>query len=118
LKLGQLYLSGGLWNGHRIVSEAWAKESVERRAEFKPLFDIDAGHGYAYGWHVRDHKAGNRVFRDYYAGGNGGQLIIVIAELDMVVGFTGGDYAEARKFFAWEIELLPQYIIPAALSHR
>lgn len=118
LKLGQLYLSGGTWNGRRIVSEQWAKESVARRAGFKPLFDIDAGHGYAYGWHVRDHKAGGRVFHDYYAGGNGGQLIIVIPELDMVVGFTGGDYAEARKFFAWEIELLPQYIIPAALNQR
>jgi len=105
-----------VWNGRRIISQAWTKDSVARHADFKPVFDIDAGHGYGYAWHVRDHKAGARVFHDYYAGGNGGQLIIVVPELDMVVGFTGGDYAEARKFFRWEIELLPQYIIPAALK--
>ncbi len=116
LKLGQLYLSGGMWNGRRIISRRWAQDSVARHAQFQPIFDIDAGHGYGYGWHVRDHKAGGRVFHDYYAGGNGGQLIIVVPELDMVVGFTGGDYGEARKFFRWEVELLPQYIIPAALK--
>jgi CubicO group peptidase (beta-lactamase class C family) len=116
LKLGQLYLDGGVWKGHRIISLEWVKDSVSYHSGFKPVFDLDVDHNYGYGWHLRDHKAGGRVFHDYYAGGNGGQLTIVIPELDMVVQFTGGDYAEARKFFRWEIELTPQYIIPAALS--
>jgi hypothetical protein len=33
----------------------------------------------------------------------------------MVVVMNGGDYAEARKFFRFEIELLPQYILAAAI---
>jgi len=37
-------------------------------------------------------------------------------DLDMVVGITGGDYAERDKFFPWESELMPQYMIPAALA--
>ena len=81
----------------------------------KPRMDIDMDHGYGYAWHFRDHKVGGRVFHYYWAGGNGGQLIIVIPELDMVVGFTGGDYGEFRKYLRWEIELLPQYILPAAI---
>jgi len=46
-------------------------------------------------------------------GGNGGQNVIILPELDMVVVFSGGNYGEVQKFFRWESELLPQYIIPA-----
>ena len=115
LKLGQLYLSGGVWNGQRVVSKQWVQDSLTLRSRFKPIMDIDVDHGYGYGWHTRPIHVGTRVVRDYYAGGNGGQLVIVIPELDMVVGMNGGDYAEARKFFRWELELLPEYILAAAL---
>jgi len=118
LKLGQLYLSGGVWNGQRVVSKKWVQESLALRSHFKQRMDIDVDHGYGYGWHTRPLHVGARVIRDYYAGGNGGQLVIVIPELDMVVAMNGGDYAEARKFFRWELELLPQYILAAALPMR
>jgi CubicO group peptidase (beta-lactamase class C family) len=36
LKLGQLYLSGGVWNGNRILSEVWVKDSVQRHSGFPP----------------------------------------------------------------------------------
>jgi CubicO group peptidase (beta-lactamase class C family) len=77
--------------------------------------DIDVKHGYGYGWHFRDYQANGRVLRYYWAGGNGGQLIIVVPALDMVVGFTGGDYGEFRKYLRWEIELMPQYVFSAVL---
>jgi CubicO group peptidase (beta-lactamase class C family) len=116
LKLGQLYLSGGVWNGKRILSEAWVKDSVTRHSGFPPIIPTDTDHGYTYAWHTRLLKAGGREFRDYYAAGNGGQYVLVLPDLDMVVGITGGDYAERAKFFPWESQLVPQYLIPAALS--
>jgi len=79
---------------------------------------VDIDHGYTYAWHTRHLKAAGREFRDYYAGGNGGQLVIVIPALDMVIGITGGSYQERDKFYRWEIELVPRYIIPAALSSQ
>ena len=115
LKLGQLYLSGGTWNGARIVSQDWVRRSTVRHGNMRPRIDIDLNHGYGYGWHFRDYQGHGRTFDYYWAGGNGGQLIIVVPELDMVVGFTGGDYAEARKYLRWEIELMPQYIFPAVV---
>jgi CubicO group peptidase (beta-lactamase class C family) len=114
LKLGQLYLSGGVWNGTRILSEAWVKDSVERHSGFPPVIPTDTDHGYTYAWHTRRLQAGGREFRDYYAAGNGGQYVLVLPDLDMVVGITGGDYSERDKFFPWESQLVPRYIIPAA----
>ena len=118
LKLGQLYLNGGLWNGRRVVSKEWTIESTARHSTFAPNVKDEPQHDYGYGWHERNFiKVGDRVFRDYLAGGNGGQLIIVIPDLDMVVGITGGSYGDFR-WYRWELELLPQFIVPSAvLTH-
>ena len=40
--------------------------------------------------------------------------MIVVPDLDLTVAINGGDYGEGRKFFRWELELLPQYILAAA----
>lgn len=114
LKLGQLYLSRGVWNGRRVISEAWVRDSFTPHSSFPSVIDVDLDHGYTNAWHTRPLKVGDRVYRDYYAGGNGGQFVLVIPDLDMVVGITGGDYSERDKFFRWEIQMVPEYIIPAA----
>lgn len=116
LKLGQLYLSGGIWNGRRLLSEAWVRDSITQRSSFPPVVSGDVDHGYGYAWHTRHLKVGGREFRDYYAAGNGGQYVLVLPQLDMVVVIAGGDYSERDKFFPWESQLVPQYIIPAAIS--
>jgi hypothetical protein len=41
---------------------------------------------------------------------------MVIPELDLVVGFTGGAYGEFPKWYKWQTELVPQFIIRAATS--
>jgi hypothetical protein len=66
------------------------------------------------GLHINYLHVGNRIFRVYSAGGNGGQIVMVIPELDMVVGFNGGSYGEFAKWYRWGLQLVPQYILPAA----
>ena len=117
LKLGQLYLNGGMWNGHRVVSKQWVEESTTSHSEFDPQTEYDAPHEYGYGWHINQLKVGNRTFRAYSAGGNGGQIVMVLPELDLVVGFNGGSYGEFSKWYRWGLQLVPQYIIPAALAN-
>lgn len=118
LKLGQLYLDGGLWNGRRVVSKEWTVESTARHSTFSPNLKDEPQHDYGYGWHERNFiRVGDRIFRDYVAGGNGGQLIIVIPDLDMVVSINGGSYGDFR-WYRWELDLLPHFVVPAAtLSH-
>jgi CubicO group peptidase (beta-lactamase class C family) len=116
LKLGQLFLLRGRWNNKQVVSDDWVRRSTVRRGDMTPRIDSDVAHGYGYAWHFREGAALGRTISYYWAGGNGGQLIIVVPALDMVVGFTGGDYAQARKYLRWEIEEMPRYIFPAVIK--
>jgi CubicO group peptidase (beta-lactamase class C family) len=116
LKLGQLYLNGGVWNGQRVVSKDWVERSTSRQSSFGPTLGAD--HDYGYGWHLYHFEVGGRSYRAYAAGGNGGQIVMVIPDLDLVIGFTGGAYGEFAKWYKWQLELVPQFIIPAATTKR
>lgn len=109
LKLGQLYIDGGVWNGRRLIDQAWIDASVERRTTFGP------NHDYGYAWHLHTFHSEGVDYRGYAAEGNGGQFVIVVPELDLVVAITGGNY---RQFSLWYPlqELVSNYVIPATVQ--
>lgn len=111
LKLGQLYLDGGEWAGTRVVPERWVRASTRRQAGF------DQGHGYGYGWHLREMDVGGRSVRLYSAEGNGGQLLMVFPELDLVVLMTGGNYGNYPTWIGFQ-ELVARHLLPAAFPER
>jgi CubicO group peptidase (beta-lactamase class C family) len=88
LKLGQVYLSGGTWNGRRVVSQKWVELSTHRYSGYSPE------HGYGLAWHLFQIKVGGRPYVEFEAQGNGGQVVSVIPELDLTVLFTTGNYDE------------------------
>ncbi|MGH8225573.1 MAG: serine hydrolase domain-containing protein [Gammaproteobacteria bacterium] len=108
LKLGQLYLDGGVWYGRRVIASKWVKESLRVHSRFA------ADHGYGFAWHIIDLESGGKAYRLYEAGGNGGQFVLIIPKLDMVVGFTAGNYGDFRTWYKFMTELVPKYVIPAA----
>ncbi len=114
LKLGQLYLSGGVWRGTRVVSEDWVRQSTNAYSTFDPQTDYDAPHEYGFGWHINRLRIADRTFRAYSAGGNGGQIVMVVPDLDLVIALNGGSYGEFTKWYRWGLQLVPQYVIPAA----
>jgi CubicO group peptidase (beta-lactamase class C family) len=82
-KLGRLYLAGGVWNGHRILSADWVHRAtsaqVPTQGEARRL-----GENYGYQWWVttvRDHPA-------FAAIGFGGQLVEVVPDLRLVVAVS------------------------------
>jgi CubicO group peptidase (beta-lactamase class C family) len=115
IKLGQLYLDHGIWNGRRIVSEKWVAESTSMHTRFSPENSLGQEHQYGFGWHLHKVEVGGKSYRLFAAEGNGGQFVIVIPDLDLVVGINGGSYGEFRKWYSWELKLVPQYIVPAAV---
>jgi len=116
LKLGQLFLDGGVWNGKRILSKSWVVESTSTHSRFDPAYSLGQEHQYGYGWHINFLKSAGKTYRVFGAGGNGGQFVIVVPDLDLVVGINGGSYGEFNKWYRWEFELVPQFILTAVAN--
>lgn len=102
-KFGYLFLNEGEWDGERIISEEWIRESTKER------ISLSATDGYGYQWWLSTYRAGAETFEAFYAAGWGGQEIVVFPSLDMVVVFTGGNYVDAEP----SAEILSKYILPA-----
>ena len=102
-KLGQLFLNGGMWNGQRVVSQAWIEASTRRHSS--PSEEI----GYGYHWWIEEYRLGSLQVEAYSAVGWGGQRLIVIPGLDLVVVLTGGNYVDEDRID----EFLTRCILPA-----
>lgn len=89
------------------VSPATTGLSVE---QFSNVYGL-AQDGYA--WHLNNLKVGGRTYRDYEATGNGGQLLIVVPEADLVVVMTAGNFGQGGVWTRWRDEIVAQQIIPA-----
>jgi CubicO group peptidase (beta-lactamase class C family) len=110
MKLPQLMMNGGKWNGVQIVSKDWAHTAVlpMRRLNNEP----PAGQDYGYLWNSKEYPYKNRKIRGFFAAGNGGQIFMAIPDLDLAVTFVGGNYADVATRFA-QRKLIPEYILPA-----
>lgn len=105
MKLGQLMLDGGVWNGRRIVSETWARRATSPLRELREI-------QYGYLWWVTDYPYRGRTVRAFFAGGNGGQIVMGIPELDLVVAFYGGNYSDPVLYVPQRV-YVPEWILPA-----
>jgi CubicO group peptidase (beta-lactamase class C family) len=105
MKMGQLMLNGGIWNGRRVLSRAF----VERASA--PLRDLNNVQ-YGYLWWSTTFPYKDRRVRGYWAGGNGGQGVMVVPELDLVVATFGGSY-NSRIGLEIQQGYVPRYILPA-----
>ena len=103
LKIGQAYLDGGVWNGRRIVTEAWAKDSIAPHAHISEETTGVTGEAFAnnyyvtdegYAWHIINVKSGDKVYPAYHGNGNGGQLLLVVPQFELVAMFTAGNYRQ------------------------
>lgn len=106
MKLGQLYLNDGKWNGRRIISAEWIKRST------LPRYPIYPPQKYGYLWWMTEYAYGGRTLQAYFASGNGGNEVIVIPALDLVIATYGANYNE-RAGWDMVLRLIPQYVLPA-----
>lgn len=124
LKVGQAYLDGGVWRGRRIVPASWVKDSTASRVKVSPAttgltpeqfanFYGDAEDAFA--WHLASLKTPSHTYAAYGASGNGGQLLVVVPELDLAVVFTGGNYGQGGIWNKWRDQMIPDQIIPAIM---
>lgn len=122
LKIGAIYAADGVWNGQRIVRSDWIEESTKARIIVSPdttgmtpeaFQNSYFGGSQAYIWSVNTIEVGDRSYASFQASGNGGQLLIVVPELDLVVGITGGNYRMGGIWGRWRDQIVGTHIIPA-----
>ena len=95
-KLGVLFLNGGRWQGHPVISEAWVHESTQpllpkNDADYYPQwFTTLPGQGYyKYMWWGMTRAEDSYDFTAY---GNKGQFIYVAPKKNLVIVRNGIEY--------------------------
>ncbi|MCP4273934.1 MAG: serine hydrolase [Gammaproteobacteria bacterium] len=104
-KLGQLFLDKGLWNGTRVVSEAWVDEATHRY--------VDNGNwGYGYQWWMRRFQVNGQSLDCFYADGFGGQYIFVFPGINAIIAFHGDAYTDAEKEHRNVTRIMEDFLLP------
>jgi CubicO group peptidase (beta-lactamase class C family) len=104
LKLGQVYLNGGTWDGERIIAADWVEASVRPHAE------VDDSVAYGYFWWLRDFSVQDRTERAWMMQGNGGNKVAVFPGLDLVAAITSTNYA-TRGMHEQTDRLLKEFVL-------
>lgn len=84
-KLGFLWLHDGQWDGKQIVSRKWVRAASQSQISTGP----DYGEDYGYGIWIARKDEDPQYFA---ADGRGGQKILVVPSMNLIVVATGGGY--------------------------
>jgi CubicO group peptidase (beta-lactamase class C family) len=106
LKIAQLYLDGGVWQGRRIVNEAWVRASTQAHAR------IDDDTEYGYLWWLKSFKSAGKSYPAFFMSGNGGNKVLAFPGMDLAVVITSTNYNTHGMHEQTE-KLLTDYILPA-----
>jgi CubicO group peptidase (beta-lactamase class C family) len=107
-KFGSLYLHGGRYGGTQVLSADWVEESLQRYSEHIARggqtastvgrYFRDIGYGYQW-WSA---TVGGHRFD--YGAGHGGQLIVLLHDLDMLIVTTADPLYELPAGEGWRFE--------------
>ncbi|MBV9211653.1 MAG: hypothetical protein JOZ52_13525, partial [Acidobacteria bacterium] len=120
MKFGQLLVNGGTWNGHKILTPEWVRRATSPLYEVKDFNPTPPSTYLKYGylWWVLDYPYKGRTVQAFYAGGNGGQVVMGIPELDLVIMHYAGNYADGRTSYGMTQSFVSKYILPAVDEKR
>lgn len=111
LKIGQMYLDDGKWQGRQVLSDSWVAESFGRYGRLEPLESNGNEYGYLW-WHENYEVNGQRI-ESIEARGYGGQYIFVVPELEMVAVITSGNYRGGLAMTRQPQTIFQRYLLPA-----
>ena len=115
VKWGTLAINKGRWQGEQLIPAAFVARATSKIADQSDEYDDTAGgvSGTAYGyfWWQADLSTGDKSYLSKAARGGGGQYIIVIEELDLVVVVTAYDLDDDT------LSLTAKRILPAFVNY-
>ncbi|MBC9795092.1 serine hydrolase domain-containing protein [Sinomicrobium weinanense] len=104
-RFGLLYLNKGEWQGKQIIPKDWIRESTSKQIETNEDGD------YGYLWWIKDYRYKNKTVKGFEASGNGGNKIVVIPELDIVMILTGSAYGSEYVEGEQARKIIEDYVI-------
>jgi CubicO group peptidase (beta-lactamase class C family) len=109
LKLGQLYLNGGTWNGRRVISADWVSRSTRAHANARE--DTD----YGYLWWIQTFHSDGHDFKCFAMYGTGGNKVYVFPREKLVAVVTTTNY-RVQGAGSLTDRLLTEQILPSLLD--
>lgn len=104
LKLIQMCMNNGSWNGKEIIQPSWIKKATTPKVKATPNMD--------YGYLLWLKSFGNdNVYKAYCMAGNGGQKVLAIPELNTAVAITTTNYGNGNAH-NYTDELMNEFIVP------
>lgn len=122
-KFGQLLVSGGRWHGRQLVPAEWIAEILSDgmptdwswTSAVAPGPAMQRQSSYRYQWFHTEMWVAGGDYRLIHAWGNGGQFVVAVPQLDLVVVTTGSNYGSRNIEKQKQIfHMLYRYILPAA----
>jgi CubicO group peptidase (beta-lactamase class C family) len=109
-KFGLVYLDDGEYGGNQVLPADWVRDSLQRYSEGVNISGwipgISSRYGYfrdlGYGYQWWSGRAGDRHFN--YAAGHGGQLIVLLDELDTVIVTAADPFWQQHDDESWKHE--------------
>ena len=112
VKWGMLVMNKGKWNGEQLIPEVYIDQAISRIV-LTGDDDVFGGgvavsnQGYGYYWWSADLQVGDTTYFSTSAQGGGGQYIILIEELDLMLVVTAHDNDNRT------LQLTAEHILPA-----
>ncbi|TQV73833.1 serine hydrolase [Aliikangiella marina] len=110
LKVGQLILNNGQWDGQQIINKNWIEKSLKRYSVAMPEMNAE----YGLTWWIFDFPVKEKTVTAYAAAGNGGNYLFIVPSLNMTTVIMSTAYnkpymhQQAHQVFS-------QVILPALL---
>ena len=103
-RVGRMILNKGQWNGNQIVPADWLAESFVQRVT------SESGLFYGYQWWLGNGSASDRPWMAGF--GNGGQRLVMIPHLDLVLVVFAGNYND-RDAWKLAVRIMTEIIFPS-----
>jgi CubicO group peptidase (beta-lactamase class C family) len=118
IKIGELMLNKGSFQGKKVISEKWVNEAAQRITKIESFSNVRISKNttaipqptyYGYTWYNEEIVTNKFKYNVVFASGNGGQYIMMVSELNLVISFTGNSYNSSRSKLPFDI--LIKYIL-------
>jgi len=104
LKWGMLVSNAGKWNGEQLIPTDFVRQATAR------LNTNPQGTSYGYFWWRHNMQVGNRMYDCQSGRGAGGQFILMLPELDLIIIVTSHQQGMGKMLASIPRQLLPAFV--------